>query len=454
MSKMTAFWVLTYSVLLVGSFINPVLGVIGYLFEYYLRPSLNWWGSEIPDLRWNFTIAAVLTFTYFLRRQSLPDIGPARRGPGMCLVALLVVMILVSPTVAVNPSSSWQKTSDYAKLILFHGLVVGTVRTPLAFDAVVGAHMAGATWWGWQVYQNPKRTSGRLNNIGSGDTRGDNGAAAHLLTVLPFIFLYLFMHPDKRMRGLALVAAPFVINAFVLCNSRGGTLGMVVMGAVSIWVSRSGHRLRIAGAGVLAGLALFLLADPQFLARQRFTTDYENDGSAQGRLQAWRGAMALVADNPLGTGGQGFYELSGVYAPDLVERMREKRDPHNTIVLVVSEWGLFGLGLFASYWVLSLRLLAQVRRQALSGIWYYRSVAVTLGMTGLFVAGLFTDRLYAEAPYWMGAFAVALHRLHTHEKKVAAGEVVAERSPETPRPTAFRPGPRPFTPAADPMGRA
>ena len=47
--------------------------------------------------------------------------------------------------------------------------------------------------------------------------------------------------------------------------------------------------------------------------------------------------------------------------------------------------------------------------------WYYRSVAIQLAMVGIFVAGAFSDRLYAEAPYWMGALAVALHRLQTKE---------------------------------------
>ena len=58
---------------------------------------MHWWGEPLPDLRWNFTIAAVLTFTFLLRRSSLPDIGPARRGPGLCLAGMLFIMLLVTP---------------------------------------------------------------------------------------------------------------------------------------------------------------------------------------------------------------------------------------------------------------------------------------------------------------------------------------------------------------------
>jgi len=413
MSNMTVVWIIIYVTAVLGSFVNPLFGTLGYLFEYYLRPKLHWWGQALPDLRWNLTISLVLVVTYFMRRGSLPNPGPAKRGPGICLVALLILQLLVWP-IAANRDLSWDKTIDYSKLILFHGLAVGTIRTELAFDAFVAMHMAGAGWWGWEAYQNPKRTAGRLSNIGSGDSRGDNGTAAHLLTVLPFIAVYAAMYKrDKRLRGLAMVVAPFVINTIVLCNSRGAMLGMMVMAGVAILMAKSGHRIRIAATGVVFALAFYMLADPQFLARQQNTSI--EDGSAQGRLEAWRGSLQLIADHPFGTGGQGFWELSPEYAAELVESAGEKRDPHNTIVLVASEWGLIGLSLYLSFYFTTYRLLRDVRKRAVDMLWYYRSAAVQIAMVGLFVAGLFTDRFYAEAPYWMGALAVALHRLHTHE---------------------------------------
>jgi O-antigen ligase len=151
-----------------------------------------------------------------------------------------------------------------------------------------------------------------------------------------------------------------------------------------------------------------------------------------GRIEAWRGAVELVKDHPLGVGGQGFWELSPIYAADLVNRMGEKRDPHNTVVLVTSEWGIPGLTMYLIYYVTSWMLLADVRKRAMNGMWYYRSVAVQLAMIGVFVAGLFTDRLYAEAPYWMGGLAVALQRMHAHalrQESSVADSVDRQRAP-------------------------
>jgi hypothetical protein len=424
---MTILWMTIYGICLFGSFVNPVFGTVGYLFEYYLRPSLHWWGAGIPDWRWNFLIAAVLTLTFVARRRSLPDIGPAKKGPGICLAGLLLVMVMVYP-MAADRELSWDKTVEYSKLILFHGLVVGTVRTPLAFDAVVATHLAGATWWGWEAYTNPKRSAGRLANVGSGDTRGDNGAAAHFLVVIPFAVVYFLVHSDKRLRALSLLALPLTINAFILCNSRGAFLGMGVAAVAAVLLVRTGNRLRMVAAGAALAFALFVLADPQFINRQ-MNTSY-SDGSAQGRLEAWSSGADLIADHPFGTGGQGFWVLSPQYAALLVDRAGERRDPHNTFVLVTSEWGVQGLALFLGYYASTFLLLFRVKRRAdQGGIWYYRAVAIQVSLVGFLVAATFTDRLYAEAPYWMGALAVALYRIQSHALTVKE----ESKAPEVPR---------------------
>jgi O-antigen ligase len=235
--------------------------------------------------------------------------------------------------------------------------------------------------------------------------------------------------------------APLVLNTIILCNSRGATLGLIVAGVLTFVLARSGHRMRAVAMACVVAVSLFALADPQFLRRQQ-QTSYD-DGSAQGRIEAWRGSVQLVKDHPFGAGGEGFYELSPQYASALVEQLGEKRDPHNTFVLVASEWGILGICLFIGYIVSVFRLLGEVRRTALDSMWYYRSVAIQLAMVGLLVAGCFTDRLYSEAPYWMGAFAVALHRIHRHELAKSKAPAEAPAVQQAALPPGRVPFPRP-----------
>jgi O-antigen ligase len=299
---------------------------------------------------------------------------------------------------------------------LFHFLMVATVRREWAFDTAIALHIAGAGWWGYEAWRNPRREGSRIYAVGSGDTWNDNFASAHLLTVLPFVVVYLLKHPDKRLRLLALVAGPFVINTLILCNSRGAMVGLVAALLYAIATSKKGHRIRMAVSVAAMGGAFVLLADPEFLTRQRTTLRYEEDGSAQSRLATWKAGVALVKDYPLGAGGRGFDLLSPIYAPEVVKaHSGELRAPHNTFVEVASEWGIPGLFFFCAYYFMAFRLMWQVRKRAREGdIWHYRAMAVELSMVAILVAGMFVDRTYGEATYWIGGFAVIVHRLHAH----------------------------------------
>ena len=77
-------------------------------------------------------------------------------------------------------------------------------------------------------------------------------------------------------------------------------------------------------------------------------------------------------------------------------------------------------------------LARRVRKRAPDGgIWYYRAFAIERSMVGLMVASVFADRLYGEAPYWIGGLAVALHRLQSHKLRQES-----EATHEAPKPSA------------------
>jgi O-antigen ligase len=154
------------------------------------------------------------------------------------------------------------------------------------------------------------------------------------------------------------------------------------------------------------------------------TTTQADDGSTQSRLVAWRGGLRLIAERPFGAGGGGFHHLSPRYIPGLTEfRSTGRMAPHNSWVLVASEWGLVGLGLFLAFITSTVLTLRRVRRRCSDGdeFFFYRSVAIQVAFAGTLVAATFSDRFYGESIYWMAALAVALERIQ-YTRLVAAGE--------------------------------
>jgi O-antigen ligase len=300
------------------------------------------------------------------------------------------------------------------------------------FDAFMGAHIAGAGWWGWQAYIDPKRVSGRLINIGSSDTLNDNLAAAHLLTVLPILCVYALTAKDKRLRLLALVTAPFIVNTFILCNSRGATVGLAVGMAVAMLLARKGHRLRMLAAAAMVGVMFVALADQTFIDRQKTIND--EDAGAE-RIATWQGAARLLKDHPLGVGGGGFEYLSPVYIAEIVEAHDgERRSVHNTWLLLATEWGIQGFVLFCGFIGATILMLHRIRRLARDHQdLYYRSLAVQVGLVSTLTAATFSNRFLGESIYWLCGLSFALYRISVKE----LGTVPATQS-ETANAT-FRP---------------
>jgi putative inorganic carbon (hco3(-)) transporter len=420
MSITALVWAALYCVALVGALVNPLLGALGYLLEYYMRPELKWFGSDLPRLRYNLIIAIAFGAAFLVRRNSLRPMAPLPNPSLKWLVGLAAVMALVTVTVAVDTAISWQWAVQWFKMaVIFPLLLAGVVRNRFAFNAIVVAHMLGAAWWGWAAYENPRRSAGRLMLVGSGDTLNDNEASAHLLTVLPIAVMYILTEKDIRLRLVALISAPLVINTLILCNSRGAIVGLAAATSLSVFLIRTGYRLRLILAAVAVLAGGLTLADDQFLSRQQTTSNYEEDGSALERLEAWQGAASLVADNPLGTGGRGFHLLSYRYIPRIVEAHGgDARAPHNTWAQVSSEWGILGLICYLGIYASAFRMLQQVKarqRGAADKFYYWRALGIQLALCAYLVASTFSDRLYGEAGYWMVALSYALYRMQATE---------------------------------------
>jgi hypothetical protein len=432
--KFTILWLTVYFGGMLGSFFNPLLGLLAYLFEYYLRPRLHWWGVPwLPDWRWNLMIGTVAIVTFVMRRGSLPEM-PRLNNPALKWFAALVCSMVVVSTWSVLPEQSWREVSDFGKLLLLYGLIIGNIRSQGMFDAFMAVHIAGTGWWGWQAYVDPTRSAGRLMNVGSSDTLNDNLAAAHLLTVLPILCVYAMRAKDKRLRLLAIIAAPFIVNTFILCNSRGATIGLAVGLIAALLMARKGHRVRMLGAAAVVAILFVSLADQTFIDRQQ--TIAEDDAGAE-RLQTWRGARQLLLDRPFGVGGGGFEYFSPVYIADVVAAHDgQTRSVHNTYLLVATEWGVQSLVLFMGFIASTMLILNQVRRRASADDEaYYKAVAVQVGLISTLTAAIFSNRLSGESIYWMCALAFALHRVQVRDLSAAAQQPAAA---EEPKPS-FRP---------------
>jgi hypothetical protein len=413
MSDMALFWVLLFGGGLVLGVVHPFFPLFSYLVFYYMPPHVNWWGRDLPDARYSLIASIVLLGSATLLNSALPSVKK-ERNPALPWLALFAVNALL---VTIGWSLSKTRSMAFAvlvlKLLMLYVLIPVAVRTPLTFDAFGASHVAGAWYWGYKAWDNPHREAGRLMEVGGPDTQDDNQASGHLVTVIPFVALYALTARRKWVRGLAAVAGAFIVNVFILCNSRGGTVGLFTAGMVAVLFAGKGRRSKLIGVGVAGALALLLLADPQFIARQQ-TTANPTDNSAQSRLVMWSAGLRVVHDYPLGGGGRAFHILSPRYIPDIVAaHSDEERSPHNTAIQLATDWGIQGALLFCIFIFMTMKLLRDVCRRAHDPWYFYRALTIIAALAGTLVASIFSSRLYGESIYWMCALAFALHRIQS-----------------------------------------
>ena len=411
MSLTAIVWALLYAIALIGALANPLFGLFGYLLEYFQRPALYWWGNDLPNLRWNFTIAVVAAGAFFLHRSSAPSLRRTTMIP-LVLLAVQAVNTTIVTTWAVDPELSWRWSTQYWKLLVTFVIFSGIVRTPRQLDLVILFQIIGAAYWGWDALDN-QRVRGRMEGIGSGDTQNSNLLAAHLLTILPLTAAFVFLKTKPVwMRAVAVISSPLILNLLILCNSRGATLGLLVAGMSAFVLIKSGMRKYVVAGAAVGVVTLLLLADDQFITRQQ-TTSSADDNSAQARLDIWRGGIGMIADYPFGAGGRGFHVLSVAYVPELRESNDgEGRSPHNTYIQIAADWGLQGLALFAALIGYTFVMLHRVRREQAEPNWpYFVSLGLQLGLIGTLTAGFFSTRFFGESIYWFCALATSLYSM-------------------------------------------
>jgi probable O-glycosylation ligase (exosortase A-associated) len=413
-------WIVLYVSGATFAFVHPIGGLFTYFLDYYAHPPIRWWGKVLPDLRWSLAISIITLLAFFIHRYKLPEMKIKNYPQTKWLFLIVLNAIIVTSFFSVAPEKSWEYTFDLAKLNVLYFLVLQVVRTKEHFRYFILIQIVGVFLWGWDAFDNPKRVAGRLYNIGGPDSLNDNHAASQLLAILPFIGL-VFLYGKRWEKVLCMVAAPFVLNAFILCNSRGAFVGLLVTGVAALLLSKGALRWKTLLAMLIAGVLFSNLMDAPFIERLQTIQTHEDQASTD-RIDSWKAALRLIADHPFGTGGGGFSALSPVYIPHIVERFEgETRNVHSTYLQAGSEWGIAGLCLFVVALLSTLLELHRLRRSPPTTPEEQRmhaeSLAIELGLIGVMMSGLFTSRLYAEALYWLPALTGVLTNIYAKERE-------------------------------------
>jgi O-antigen ligase len=263
-------------------------------------------------------------------------------------VAVVVALAVLSIPLSLWPANSAQSFAQALtpSLVLFAMIGIGFAdrRTAgfciLAFVIAVGIDAL-------YLLAGPAPTKAGRPFIGP--ALDPNDSAALFVTTLPWAMLLVSDRGVKRVLGL--VVAVLAAAGVVATGSRGGVVGLVVVGA--LLVVRAEHKRRWIYVLVVAVCAAAFALTADDARRERFATifaprkDY-NVTEREGRIQVWQRGLRYMATHPvLGVGLDNFMIAEGVLGRDENQRSGIRYTAaHNAFIQVGAELGVIGLAAF------------------------------------------------------------------------------------------------------------
>lgn len=147
------------------------------------------------------------------------------------------------------------------------------------------------------------------NYVAGATFLGDgNDFSLSVCILIPMALELAFASKSRIARGMFWTLPILLVLVVISTQSRGGTLGLLAVGGY-LWL-RSRRKGLMLALGLVACLAVLAYAPEEYFGRMRSMTDYQDDGSAMGRITAWKAAIQMCLDNPVLGVGAGMFPVS------------------------------------------------------------------------------------------------------------------------------------------------
>ncbi len=415
------------------AFARPWIGVLVFAWISYMNPHRYTWGIAYDFPVAMLVAAATLAGLVFTRdRQPIPW----RRET--FLIAALWAVFTFTTFFALNEQAAWAQWLKVSKILLMTFVTLVLINTAeklryllLTIALSLGAiGVKGGLWvlitgGAYRVYGPPGSFMKDNNDLGLA-----------LAMTLPML-LYLARGERRRWFRLALRGS-FVLTALasVFTYSRGAFLSLLVAAFLMlVEARRKTLAALLIGAGVLV---VVWIVPAHWTARMDTIGQYEQDQSAQGRLNAWRLAWNLALARPFTGGGFETFvaQVFRQYAPEVYDA----REVHSIYFEALGEHGFPGLILFLALLGSCLLTLSSLKRRFAREDRFFdlRHYPTMLRMSLLvyMTGGLFLGKAYFDFFYHLVAAVILLRTL------AARAPADSSQATPAPAPALARTGPR------------
>ena len=392
---------------------HPLIGILGYLVTYNINPASHWWGVTLLNwgIRYSFFLAAATGLGIIFRGSKLKFNKLFEAQEILLIVFLGIIWLSIPLGFGFNQAeSNAVKMLKIVTILLMASHIITELKY---YEIMIWTFIISGLYLGYETYAAPSSlfSGARFDRgIGGSDFSEGNFLGAHFAMLLPFIGIQ-FLKGSWKKKVVCLISGVFVVNAIILCRSRGVFLAIIVGLIAAVIFSLSGYRRKIL-VGIVFGLVGgVLLTDPEFWPRMMEININENqmDASSQGRIMAWKAALSMAGDHPFGVGEANFQTYVGRYNPAI-----SGKDTHNTFFRCLAELGFQGAFVLLLLIGNAFRIMFSLKKDIAElpnredFLWHIYALKIALVI--YLVSGIFITHTYIEEFYWLLMFPLFLKR--------------------------------------------
>jgi probable O-glycosylation ligase (exosortase A-associated) len=385
-------------------FKKPWFGMVMWIWISVMNPHSQGWGFART-----YPFAAIIAVATLGSMLVSKDKKTLPMTPVTVVFLLFAMWMSVSAVFAIHAdrvADQWIKVykimgMTLVVLMLLTGRkqiewMIWTVVVSIGFYGVKGGIFTIQTGGNYRVW-GPENTF----------IDGNNEVALAFVMVIPLMLFLRTLIPNKWGRRAMIAAMLLCALAALGSYSRGAALAIGAM-AFFLWL-KSREKLTLGLLMAVAVPLLLVFMPSQWHDRIDTIDNYQQDGSAMGRINAWWMAYNLAKDRPLVGGGFQIYDdvVFQLYAPNPADI----HAAHSIYFQTLGEHGFVGLFLYLLLGVLTWRTGSWIVRHARphAQLRWAADLAtmVQVSLLGFAVGGAFLSLVYFDVPYYLMAGLVA-----------------------------------------------
>lgn len=334
---------------------RPMVGTLAYAVVSLMNPHRLSYGAA-----YSFQFAQIIVVATFIGILASREQKRIIWSPPVVVLLLFNLWMFVTFFFAFEPENALVVGDRVLKIMLMVWITILVVRTKQDVKWLVLAVALSLGFWGMKSGLFTIRSGGGAGLLGpAGSFIGDNNTLAlALVTTVPLLVYLISQANTKWLKRGAIALAMLTAIGAIGSYSRGALVGAACMG-LFLWL-KSSSKFKTGFLIVILAPVVFLSMPDEWTSRMNSINSYEEDASAQGRINSWGFAINVANENPLGGGG------FGVFTPNMFQQYAPNPDvffvAHSIYFQILGEHGYVGLLLFLALFACGWRTGTRVTR--------------------------------------------------------------------------------------------